>query len=128
MKHEITYYECDYCNKNLTESGLVNSDGYGGIYDEYYTNYATIDICDKPNCYNKHLESVRYKMNTDDGLLFLPMDMANIEYNTNSIKDIYKIKWSNDDKWHRYKRKTLIDLLIPYYEKYCITGNKHYIK
>jgi len=130
MKCEKVWYECNYCCKNLIEAGLINSDGYGGIRDDgFTTSQYSIDICDDPECYQKHLKAVKEQMEEDDSLLFYPLDIAideqGLEYDTIDTLDDrkYKVKWTVDDNWHKYQRKTLIKLLIPLYEKYVISGN-----
>lgn len=71
-------------------------------------------------------------MMKDDGLLYYPLDVmgdeVGLDYNVVAEKNQYKIKWDKDDSWHTYKKETLVNLLIPYYEKYCITGNDKYMK
>lgn len=131
MKHEIVYYTCNYCDKNLTEEGLINEDGDNGILDSCYEDADDIDICDSIKCYQKHLEAVKEQMMENDGLFYYPLDIlvdeVGLDYETESHKNEYKIKWNSEDKWHKYKRETLVNLLIPYYEKYCISGNERYI-
>lgn len=131
MKHEIIYYTCNYCNRNLTEEGLVDENGDGGILDSYYRGSDDIDICDNPECYQRHLVSVRQQMMEDDILLYCPLDImadeVGLEYETDLVRDAYKVKWNKNDKWHKYKKETLIKLIIPYYEKYCISGNDRYV-
>jgi hypothetical protein len=71
-------------------------------------------------------------MMEDDSLFYYPLDIlvdeVDLDYNSNPVKDEYKIKWNSEDKWHKYKKETLVKLLIPYYEKYCISGNERYIE
>ena len=132
MIHEIVYYTCDYCNKNLTESKLVDKDGIGSIIDDAFPSSETIDICDSLKCYQNHLTAVVNEMLEDDRNIsvFYMLDVLNdeIELDYEYIGEKFKVKWSSDDKWHKYKKETLVKLLIPYYEKYIISGNDKYIK
>ena len=65
-------------------------------------------------------------MKDNDGLLLYPLDILvdedEADYEMQN-KDKFKIRWNADNKWHMYKRDTLIKLLIPVYEKYVISGN-----
>jgi hypothetical protein len=125
MKRVRTWYECDYCGKDLSEAKLVNSDGYGGIWDESLCNH-TVDICDNPECYQKHLELVRNRMRNSNGLLYYPLDILvdkeGTEYKLCKDNKV-KVKWNKEDNLHTYSMETLIKKLIPVYEKYCISGN-----
>ena len=127
MKQEKVWYTCDYCGIDLLEAGLLNSDGYGGIRDDDYScSSETIDICNKSECYNKHLKMLSEEMINNDGLLLYPLDIlvdeVGAEYNMLD-NGKFKVKWNAEDKWHTYQRETLIKLVIPYYEKYVISGN-----
>ena len=62
----------------------------------------------------------------NDEYLLYPLDIleskCNAEYE--KYKDgKFKVKWNSNDKWHIYQRETLVKLLMPLYEKYCIYGN-----
>ena len=127
MRKEMVWYTCDYCGMDLSQTKLVDNEGYGGIRDEEcYCSSETIDICDKPECYKNHLKMISERMINDNGLLLYPLDIlideVGADYEMLDNNKI-KVKWHEKDKWHAYQRNTLIKLIIPYYEKYAIIGN-----
>ena len=111
------WWECDYCGKKMEEMN---------IYDpEFSDNGEATDICENPKCYKEHIKVVREKLKADIHFMFWVLD----ELSTNEIIEEYRysnnklfILWNKDDKKSTYAENssTLINLIMPYYEKYLI--------
>ena len=116
-----TWYEWDYCGVKLE---LNKNHKY---YDNVFLYWNTVDICNSPKCYKRHIEKVKSELKENGNFMLWILDeccdklIESYEYDKK--KEKFKIEWQNDiGNIHYYKEDStmLINKVMEYYKENMI--------